>query len=122
MIRKLARALLAFPLALGSLVVANLAHAEWADFAADAVIGQSSFDSATGLALSAATFATPKGIAIDRSTSPNRAYVADSEYHRVLGWSDVDAMASGAPADAPMPVEPGKSTVVVTVSGSVQLK
>lgn len=34
----------------------------------------------------------------------------------------MEARASGALADAPLPVEPGKSTVVVTVSGSVQLK
>lgn len=34
----------------------------------------------------------------------------------------MEARAGAAPADAPVPVEPGKSTVVVTVSGSVQLK
>ncbi len=34
----------------------------------------------------------------------------------------MEARASAAPADAPLPVEPGKSTVVVTVSGSVQLR
>ena len=34
----------------------------------------------------------------------------------------MEARASAAPADAPLPVEPGKSTVVVTVSGSVQMK
>jgi len=75
------------------------ARAEIGDLAADRVQGQSSLSDGVALAISATSFAKPQGVAIDRSVSPNRVYVSDSVYHRVLGWSDVDALASGAPAD-----------------------
>ena len=43
--------------------------------------------------------ASPSDVAIDRSVTPNRLYVADTENSRVLGWSDADGFATGAPAD-----------------------
>jgi sugar lactone lactonase YvrE len=75
------------------------AQGEIGDLVADAVLGESSFTDSVGLPIGPSTFAFPRGIAIDRSVTPNRVYVADSFYHRVLGWSNVDALANGAPAD-----------------------
>ena len=75
------------------------AEAEIGDLDADRVRGQSRLSDATALPIDATSFANPQGVAIDRTASPNRVYVSDSVYHRVLGWSDVDALASGAPAD-----------------------
>jgi len=40
----------------------------------------------------------PNAVAIDRSSSPNRLFVADGT-NRVLGWRDAAGFASGAPAD-----------------------
>ncbi len=74
-------------------------RAEIADLVADAVFGQSGFTDPVALPIGPAAFAVPKGVAIDRSVTPNRVYVSDSVYHRVLGWADADALANGAPAD-----------------------
>jgi sugar lactone lactonase YvrE len=75
------------------------APAEIGDALPDAAIGQAGFTDAIPHALGPATFAAPDGIAIDQSVTPNRVYVSDSIYHRVLGWSDVDALVNGSPAD-----------------------
>jgi sugar lactone lactonase YvrE len=42
---------------------------------------------------------TPQAVAVDRSVSPNRLYVADSGNHRVLGWHSIAALKNGSPAD-----------------------
>lgn len=80
-------------------VLPAMASAEIGDGLADVALGQSSLTDAVASPIGAASFAKPRGMAIDTSVHPNRAYVSDSVYHRVLGWSDVDAMANGAPAD-----------------------
>lgn len=85
--------------ALCSTLLTHPASAEIGDLVADGVIGQSTFDDSVALPIGPQAFGTPKGIAIDRSVTPNRVYVSDSVYHRVLGWADVDALANGAPAD-----------------------
>ena len=41
----------------------------------------------------------PSGLAIDKSVSPNRIYVVDPNNNRVLGWNDVAAFTTHAPAD-----------------------
>ncbi|MDO8431069.1 MAG: FG-GAP-like repeat-containing protein [Candidatus Binatus sp.] len=41
----------------------------------------------------------PRGLAIDRSVSPNRIYAADTYNNRVLGWNNASAFANGAPAN-----------------------
>ncbi len=69
------------------------------DLLADAVLGESGFTDSVALPIGPSTFSYPRGIAIDRSVAPNRVYVADSFYHRVLGWKNTDALANGAPAD-----------------------
>lgn len=48
-----------------------------------------------GFAMSANNSGT---VAIDRSVTPNRIYVADYPNHRVLAWSNIAAFASHAPA------------------------
>ncbi len=77
----------------------NDAPADIGDVDADSVLGQGSFSDSVALPIGRSTFAYPRGIAIDRSVTPNRVYVADSFDHRVLGWRDVTGLASGAPAD-----------------------
>jgi sugar lactone lactonase YvrE len=42
---------------------------------------------------------TPQAVAIDRSVTPNRLYVADAGNHRVLGWHSIAALENGDPAD-----------------------
>src|SRR5215470_2502101 len=41
----------------------------------------------------------PQGVAVDRSVTPNRIYVADAGNHRVLGWGSIAALKDGSPAD-----------------------
>jgi sugar lactone lactonase YvrE len=74
-------------------------HAEIGDLVADQAVGQSSVTDATALPIGPGGFGRPVGLAIDRSVTPNRVYVTDGMYHRVLGWSDADALTNGAPAD-----------------------
>ncbi|HTW89830.1 MAG TPA: choice-of-anchor D domain-containing protein [Candidatus Binataceae bacterium] len=41
----------------------------------------------------------PTGVAIDRSVTPNRIYVADQNNSRILGWNDASSFTDGAPAN-----------------------
>jgi hypothetical protein len=41
----------------------------------------------------------PQAVAVDRSVTPNRLYVADAGNHRVLAWRSISALASGSSAD-----------------------
>jgi sugar lactone lactonase YvrE len=75
------------------------AAAEVGDLVADKVFGEATFTDSVAVAIGPSTFALPRGIAIDRSVTPNRVYVSDSRYHRVLGWSNADGLVNGAPAD-----------------------
>jgi sugar lactone lactonase YvrE len=68
------------------------------DFNAELVLGQTNFTS-NSANLDQSGLYRPVGIAVDRSVTPNRLYVADSGNNRVLGWHDVTALANGAPAD-----------------------
>lgn len=84
---------------LGIATLAPLARAEIGDLLADVALGSSSPADVGTVPLGPSSFAIPKGVAVDRSVIPNRVYVSDSVYHRVLGWSDADSLANGAPAD-----------------------
>lgn len=85
---------------LAALVSAHPAHAIMGDLEADVAFGQADdVERSVGHPLGAASFAEPRGIAIDRSVTPNRVYVSDSVYSRVLGWANVDSLTDGAPAD-----------------------
>ncbi len=41
----------------------------------------------------------PQSVAVDRSVTPNRLYVADAGNHRVLAWHSIAALKSGSAAD-----------------------
>ncbi|HLL56158.1 MAG TPA: hypothetical protein VK447_21525, partial [Myxococcaceae bacterium] len=69
------------------------------DVAADAVLGQGAFIFNGVNLLDGAGMSSPYGVAIDRSVTPNRLYVADTSNSRVLAWSDVTAFQTGSPAD-----------------------
>lgn len=73
------------------------AYAAIGDLTADGVIGQSSFTDGLALAIGPGTFGKPSGLAVDATRK--RVYVSDSVNHRVLGWSDTDALVDGASAD-----------------------
>jgi len=72
------------------------------DVTADAVLGQlnfvhgdRNFVDGRGLNMSPGSWGD---VTIDTSATPNRVYVADRNNHRVLGWDDVAAFTSHAPA------------------------
>ena len=44
-------------------------------------------------------FYAPQTVAVDQSASPKSLYVADTGNHRILGWRDANAFASGSAAD-----------------------
>ena len=69
------------------------------DDVGDRQLGQSSFASRRQNLVDARGLSSPLDVAIDRSVTPNRLYVADTENSRVLGWSDAGAFVTGAPAD-----------------------
>ena len=71
------------------------------DTTADAVLGQIDFShSARNLVDGYGLNTSLDGdVAIDRSVTPNRVYVADISNHRVLGWADVAAFTTHAAAD-----------------------
>ena len=66
---------------------------------ASRVLGQTRFRTNAPNLLDAGSLLSPSGIAVDRSVSPNRLWVADRDYNRVLGWRDATGFANGAPAD-----------------------
>ncbi|HYI02998.1 PKD domain-containing protein [Hyalangium sp.] len=70
-----------------------------ADAVADAVLGQTGMTGSTPNLVDARGLANPSRLAIDRSVTPNRIYVADTDNHRVLGWSSATGFANGATAD-----------------------
>src|SRR6266851_5202702 len=79
----------------------DFAHAAAGDVVADRVLGQpdcahsnSSCNSMDQDALS-----SPNAVAIDKSVTPNRVYVADTSNNRVLGFHSITALVNGANAD-----------------------
>lgn len=70
-----------------------------ADIVADIVLGQLAFTTNGTNFVDAAGLNAPKAMAVYRSVSPNRLYVADTQNNRVLGYSDVSLLATGGPAD-----------------------
>jgi sugar lactone lactonase YvrE len=91
-----------FALALGLLSLLPgmaLAAAGAGDDVADRVLGQIDLLHIQANFVDGRGFNTPMGVAVDRSVSPNRVYVADAGNQRVLGWSDVEAFLARRPAD-----------------------
>jgi len=72
------------------------------DTIADRVLGQMDFVHATQNFADASTLDIQRSlgaVAIDRSSTPNRIYVADAGNNRVLGWTSVTALTNGKAAD-----------------------
>jgi hypothetical protein len=70
-----------------------------ADTAADIVLGQFDFAHNGVNIVTDVGLWTPQAVAVDRSVTPNRLYVADSGNHRVLAWRSIAALQNGSPAD-----------------------
>ncbi len=66
---------------------------------ADVVLGQARFDTDIPNSRDRRGLVHPRGVAVDRSVSPNRIYVMDMGNQRVLGWRDAEGFHNGAPAD-----------------------
>jgi len=82
-----------------SVLAVGLSRAVATDLTADVVLGQVGFTYGAENLVDAAGLDHPLGVAIDASIVPNRVYVADTNNHRILGWADVTALVTGAPAD-----------------------
>jgi len=74
-------------------------NAPLTDTVADTVLGQSGMTGNLANGVDSRGLANPSRLAIDRSITPNRIYVADTDNHRVLGWNNAATFANGAPAD-----------------------
>ncbi|MCB0218216.1 MAG: NHL repeat-containing protein, partial [Chrysiogenetes bacterium] len=61
------------------------------------VLGQAG-GGANGAATSATGLTLPTSVAIDESSATRRAFVADTDNHRILGWTSADALANGQAA------------------------
>ena len=64
------------------------------------VLGQASFVHNGVDLIDGEGYSTPWGVALDRSVSPNRLYVVDSQNSRVLGYANVTTLNPLNPADA----------------------
>ena len=69
------------------------------DTIADRVLGQVSFTNGLPNFVDAGGLSLPQSVAIDKSVTPNRIYVADTQNNRVLGWANPAFFANGAPAN-----------------------
>ena len=68
-------------------------------FYPDAVIGQNGFFQNTSNRVDGRGLDEPRGIAIDKSVTPNHLYIADSYNNRILGWGNIDHAFLGNEAD-----------------------
>jgi sugar lactone lactonase YvrE len=80
-------------------VWAAIAAVGGGDTTADAVLGQIDFKFRAADLVDARGIAGTAAVALDRSVTPNRLYVADQFNGRVLGWNNAASLANGAPAD-----------------------
>jgi hypothetical protein len=81
-----------------ALVLLPAAHAAAGDTVADRVLGQRRFGTAVPYFVDG-TVLDVSEVAVDRSATPNRVYVASPDLNRVLGWSDIGRFEAGAAAD-----------------------
>ncbi|HEV2856389.1 MAG TPA: NHL repeat-containing protein [Thermoanaerobaculia bacterium] len=68
------------------------------DTVADRVLGQRRFSTSSPFFVDGKVFSATD-VAVDRSATPNRVYLADAGLNRVLGWSDIGRFRAGASAD-----------------------
>src|SRR5262249_32620709 len=87
----------------GTGFIANLVPGSAGDNTADGVLGQVNFTEAEqNFRDSRGVNISPVGggnVAIDRSVSPNRVVASDTNNNRVLGWTNISAFLSHAPAN-----------------------
>jgi sugar lactone lactonase YvrE len=81
-----------------ALLASSAAGAAGGDTVADRVLGQSALTTSTPYFVDGRVFSATD-IAIDRSVTPNRLYLADADLNRVLGWSDINRFRAKAAAD-----------------------
>jgi hypothetical protein len=67
-------------------------------YTATLVMGQTNFKANFG-SQPPVSLNSPAGVAIDRSVTPNRIYVADNINNRVLAWNNVSSLVNGQRAD-----------------------
>ena len=79
-------------------VQAAPASAASGDTVADRVLGQRRLSTSIPYYVDGRVFSATD-VAVDRSVTPNRIYLADADLNRVLGWSDVRQFRAGAAAD-----------------------
>src|SRR6476661_3442729 len=90
--RKIAQAFLI------ALILAGPAGAATGDTVADRVLGQRRLNTSLPFLVDGRVFSA-SDVAVDRSVTPNRIYLADVDLNRVLGWSDAARFRAGASAD-----------------------
>ena len=83
---------------LGILTLTSPVHAAAGDTVADRVLGQRRLTTSLPYLVDGRVFSA-SDVAIDRSVTPNRIYLADVDLNRVLGWSDVGRFRAGLAAD-----------------------
>lgn len=66
---------------------------------ATVILGQPDADHGYPNTVDARGLLVPAAVAVDRSATPARLFVADTGNHRVLGYQSLDALRTGAPAD-----------------------
>ena len=76
-----------------------VAGAAAGDAVADRVLGQNNFLNGAPGFVDSRGLHDPSSIAIDRTSSPNRLYVADFDNHRILGWKNARNFRKGTPAN-----------------------
>lgn len=104
-IRRDARPYLPWKLALAmTLVIAGIALAPAAqaqlNTTALKVLGQPDFSHDVQNGVDASSMSGPEGVAFDLSHAPTtiKAYIADTNNNRVLGWASISSLVNGAPA------------------------
>jgi sugar lactone lactonase YvrE len=68
------------------------------DTLADRVLGQRRLSTSVPFLIDGRVFSA-SDVAVDRSSTPNRIYLADTDLNRVLGWSDAARFRAGKSAD-----------------------
>ncbi len=67
----------------------EVAHAAAGDVVADRVLGQPDCSHSTCNSMDQDALNSPNAVAIDKSITPNRVYIADTSNNRVLGFHSI---------------------------------
>src|SRR5579885_114999 len=88
----------AFILAAGLAGNSHVAGAAAGDPVADRILGQPNCTTNNCNTVDPEALNNPNAVAIDKTVSPNRVYVADTSNNRVLGYASISALVNGGPA------------------------